>query len=252
MNKIIIHHNTGLGDHLICNGIVNYFSENNKVYLICNKKNLPSIRYLYMDNKNVKVLPIYRNNKFEKFFINIINYVFRKNFTNSEKLLSKLYSLILRVEILYVGFDDVTYPEWDKSFYKSVGLEFNIRYDYFKLPENQTVEITDVTEEFIFIQDTSSQGKYNLKISTSKEKIILDSMKTDNFFDCLKYVYKASEIHCIDSSLIHLIEGIVPNKKQKLFFHDVERYNQKSVPNAKFHMRHHWNIIKYKETSSFY
>lgn len=252
MSKLLIHHNTGFGDHLICNGLVNFMSIDSKVYLICNKKNLPSIKYLYTDNKNVQILPLLRNNKLEKYLMKITNFIFRKEYTNSEKLLSKIYSILLRTQILYIGFDEVNYPEWDKSFYKSVGLDFSIRYDYFELPNKKPFEIPDIPKDFVFIQDTSSQGKYELKIDTTKEKIYLSPSKTNNFFDNLQYIYDASEIHCIDSSLVHLIESILPKKRQKIFFHDVERYNQKSIPDARFNMRHNWKIVKYKETSSFY
>lgn len=252
MKKIIIHHNTGFGDHLICNGLVNFISLEKKVYLICNSKNYISVKYLYIENKNVIVLPIFRNNKIEQFLLKAINLLFKKPFENAEKLLSLIYSKIARIEILYIGFDDVTWPEWDKSFYLSSGLNFNIRYEYFKLPPTTKNSIQNIPKDFILVQDTSSQGKYELEINSEKEKIYLDPKRTKNFFDNLPYVNGASEIHCIDSALVHLVEGVSPKKNQELFFHDVERYNQLSVPDARFNMRHKWKIIKYKESSSFY
>ena len=30
MNKILVHHHLGLGDHIICNGLINYLSEQKK------------------------------------------------------------------------------------------------------------------------------------------------------------------------------------------------------------------------------
>ena len=168
MEKVIIHHNTGLGDHLICNGLVNYISINKKVFLICNKKNFSSIRYLYSENKNVRVIPIFRNNKIEKILIKLIGQYFNDLNNNAEKLLSKLYSKMSRIEILYIGFDDVVYPEWDKCFYKIVELDFKIRYDYFKLPKKLPKKILSIPEDFILIQDSSSQGKYGLKIDSDK------------------------------------------------------------------------------------
>jgi hypothetical protein len=252
MEKIIIHHNTGLGDHLICNGLVNYISQEKKVYLISNNKNYFSVKYLYSENKNVVVLPIFRNNKIEYYLLKFVRLFNKEVEQSGERLLSKIYSKILRKKIIYIGFEDVVYPEWDKSFYKILKLDFNIRYDFFDLPKKLPKRPENIPNEFIFIQDISSQGKYELKINSSKDKIFLGSMKTKNFFENLFFVQAATEIHCIDSSLVHLVESIIPNKSQKIFFHDVERYNQDTIPHARFNMRHDWKIVKYKKNSSFY
>ena len=48
-----------------------------------------------------------------------------------------------------------------------------------------------------------------------------------------------------------LIEGMDRDVNQRLFFHDVERYNQKSVPDARFNMRHEWIFVKYKRIHLF-
>tara|TARA_A100001015_G_C15039624_1_gene738748 strand:+ start:3821 stop:4579 length:759 start_codon:yes stop_codon:yes gene_type:complete len=252
MKKLVIHHNTGLGDHLICNGIVNFFSESKKIYLICNSKNYGSIKYLYSENENVKVLPIFRNNIFEKFLIRFVNILSKENYQNSERLISKIYSKIMNTEILYLGFDDIVYPEWDKSFYKIANINFDIRYKYFNLPSKLPKKVPKCPDNFILIQDISSQGKYELTIETDMKKIYLGKIKTKNFFENLVFVKNAKEVHCIDSSLVHLLEGMERNVNQQLFFHDVERYNQKSVPDARFNMRHNWIFVKYKKNSSFY
>ena len=252
MKSIIVHHNTGLGDHLICNGMINFLSLKKKVYLISNKKNYYSIRYLYSENPNVTVLPIFRNNKFEFYLLKVFKFFFTNLENSSEQLLSRFYSIILRKKVVYVGFNDVTYPEWDKSFYTSIGLDFNIRYDYFCLPAVLPKKPNKIPKNFAFIQDVSSQGKYKLEINTSLKKIFLGEYKSKNFFDNLHFIYEAKEIHCIDSSLVHLVEGLNLVHSPKLLFHDVERYNQASVPDARFNMRHNWEIIKYKEESSFY
>ena len=252
MKKLLIHNNTGLGDHLICNGIVNFLSESKKIYLICNSKNFVSIRYLYSENHNVKVLPIFRNNIFEKYLLRVANFIAKDNFQSSERLISKIYSKILNLEILYLGFDDITYPEWDKSFYKVANIDFEMRYKYFKLPSKLPKKLPKCPDSFILIQDISSQGKYDLTIKSELKKIYLGEVKTKNFFANLIFVKNAKEVHCIDSSLAHLIEGMDRDVNQRLFFHDVERYNQKSVPDARFNMRHKWIFVKYKKNSSFY
>ena len=46
-DSFIIHHHLGLGDSIICNGLVNYLSKkNNKVYLPVKSNLLDKINYL--------------------------------------------------------------------------------------------------------------------------------------------------------------------------------------------------------------
>ena len=47
MNKILLHHHLGLGDHIICNGLVRFLSINTKIDLFCKDQNLNNIlKYL--------------------------------------------------------------------------------------------------------------------------------------------------------------------------------------------------------------
>ena len=58
-DSFIIHHHLGLGDSIICNGLVNYLSKkNNKVYLPVKSNLLDKINYLYSDNNDVEIFEI--------------------------------------------------------------------------------------------------------------------------------------------------------------------------------------------------
>ena len=58
----IIYQHLGLGDIILCNGLVRHLisKENNskKIFLICKNSNLKSAKFMYRDIKNLKILAI--------------------------------------------------------------------------------------------------------------------------------------------------------------------------------------------------
>tara|TARA_X000000950_G_C13876166_1_gene644931 strand:- start:1413 stop:2174 length:762 start_codon:yes stop_codon:yes gene_type:complete len=239
--KIIIHHNPGIGDHIICNGLVNNISEEKHVTLICSLVNYKSIKYLYSENDFVRVLPVPSLKKINYY----LNAYFFKTNKNIEKLFSKIISIFLFLEIRYIGFENISYPEWDKAFYKISNIDFNTRFNNLKLPIRPPEEIDlDLNKEFILIQNTSSKSseKFSLNIDSKLQKIFLDSKLTPNFFSNIHLIRKAKEIHCIDSSLIHLVEAI-DSLNCKLYFHDIRKHYKESVFSAK----KNWQIVKYED-----
>ena len=60
---ILHHHHLGLGDHIICNGMINYLTNYfNKIYIPVKEKNFDNIKYLYKDKKSVIPFSIKRLN----------------------------------------------------------------------------------------------------------------------------------------------------------------------------------------------
>ena len=77
------------------------------------------------------------------------------------------------LDIKYVGFDNITYPEWDKSFYSSENIDFDLRFDNLKLPNKLPEKINlELNEEFILVQDSTSKSseKFNLNIKNKSSK----------------------------------------------------------------------------------
>ena len=59
-SEIIIHHHSGLGDAIICNGMVNYLSEKfDKIYLAAHYKIYDHLDHLYSENDVVELLLTY-------------------------------------------------------------------------------------------------------------------------------------------------------------------------------------------------
>ena len=54
-----IYHHLGLGDHIICNGIVRHYNEIFKsVTVFCKPHNFTNVEYMYRDNGSIIILPI--------------------------------------------------------------------------------------------------------------------------------------------------------------------------------------------------
>jgi hypothetical protein len=215
---MIIHHHLGLGDHFVCNGLVNYFSKLEKIDLICKKYNEPTVKTLYQDNNSVTIVPIPAQN---------------------ELLESYNYSVSTNQKILRIGFDKCDINNWDRSFYSQVGLDFVERYRLFKLPKKLPEQAPAPQEPFIFIHSESSEGSYNLNINSSiNNRFYVKKTDTDNLLGYLRLITMAEEIHCINSSLFHLIDSI-PSITNKLYYHNIRHHP------CTFEISNKWSIVNY-------
>lgn len=202
MKEIIVYHHLGLGDHFICNGLVNFLSENvDKLYLVCKEHNFETISCLYKENDSVEILKI-----------------------KKEPQDIELFARVNNIRILQIGFKDFNNPTFDVSFYSQLNLDFSLRYSKFKLPNyiqnSQNLYNTLVTKmPYCLISQSCSDKDFDLQIDTDLHKIYIHKGLTDNLLDYVKIIQNASEIHCIDSSLYHLIDSM--EVSGKLYFHDV-------------------------------
>ena len=223
MSKTIIHHHLGLGDHIICNGLINYLSKNEKIYLICKKKYFKNLKYLYSENKNVELLPLAK---------------FMYKSTKIEKRYSSLYAYLLFTRIKYLGFEQKDGDYFDELFYKHANINFKKRYEYFHVPEdlNNMIPIPDM--EYQLIHNEASIKSYELKLTSNNLKqIYVNENLGKNIFSYINLIKNAKEIHCIDSAFIHLVDSY--NLNNNLFFHDVRK------DKYKFNLKNNWKVIKY-------
>ena len=210
--EIIIYPHLGLGDMIICNGLVNklsnYFS---KINLIVDKKFHKQAEYLYSLNSDVQIVsenPIEVNNLDD--FVN--------DFAVDKKL------KVLRVSQIKSG------KPFYHEFYKSVKLSYKYSYKEFNLPEeaklqdelkNHLIEAYNVDPlDYVIVHRDSSNKSYDLNIE-NLNKIYVEE-KTDLFKNIFLYkdlIRDAKEIHCINSSFLHLVDRV--DTDAKLYYHDV-------------------------------
>ncbi len=221
-NQVVIHHHLGLGDLIICNGIINLLSEKfEKIYIPSLEKNLSHTKYLYSENQKVKIFKINKN--------------------------KEIYGYKPSIEKLRIGFEK-NYGKFNVSFYKQLKLPYSNSFDFFKLPDNKEDEnklfehlmnFYNIEKDYILVHRTSSQGQVDLKISNEIPIVYVEKNSDifNNIFLYKKVIQNAKQIHCIDSSFLHLVERI--DTKAELFFHPVKKEGKVS---EKLELYKNWNI----------
>ncbi len=188
---LTIIHNLGLGDHIVCNGLVRYYAKTQKIGLFCKNKNYINVSQMYNDD-NVVIQPVCNNT----------------------------YSSDIKPKTPYLRIGNLQNEEgWDKQFYAQADLDFQLSWDLFKCCRNIEKEneifrlLNPENRSYIFVHDTSI-GQNVPKI---KLKGFIIKPEKYNFFDYLKIIEYADEIHCVNSSFIHLTDRVKTNGK--LYYH---------------------------------
>tara|TARA_B100000123_G_C25673048_1_gene402881 strand:+ start:68 stop:808 length:741 start_codon:yes stop_codon:yes gene_type:complete len=229
-DRFLAYTHLGLGDHIVCNGLLNHFSESfSNIYLPVKSRDLDNINYLYKDNNKIKVFKIEHETEVE----DINNFAKKNNLT-----------------ILKVGFKKRK-PPFNLSFYEQFDLPYSHSLNKFKITRDEDKEASlfehlkntyDVEGPYQVVHNQSSYGKVDLQSNKDLPKIFIEK-ETDlhkNIFLYLKVIENAEEIHCLDSSFLHLVERV--NTNADLFFHNIKKDGQKG---AEVHLVKNWRIINY-------
>ena len=202
-----IYHHLGLGDHIICNGMVRLFYERHKkIKLFCKNGNIENVKFMFSDLNSLELIPV--NNDYD-----VENYIVKNNVQN---------------DLIKIGFFEMRKHQppltFDKAFYKIAGMDFNTRFDYFKVPRNYEVEnnvyteLNPTNEPYIFVHDDKKRGfEIDKNKIESKLKIIENNTKY-GLFDMLKIIENAEEVHVMQSSIKDLINSYTFTKP-KFFLH---------------------------------
>lgn len=232
MTGIVLHHHTGLGDHFICNGLVNELSKKYKIYLICKTSYYTTVNCLYTDNFNVK--PIL-----------ISGETFEDEIKQVEIICNNLNLPLLRI-----GFVNLDHNKFDRVFYESLNIDFGFRYSSFTLPKinlGSSILYKNLAKEtpYILVHKQSSDNKeFNIQIDSTSNIIMVDPYITDNMLDWIELIENAKEIHCVPSSFYCLVDSL-NNLRGKLFYHNI-RKGTLIHPNNEYN-NNKWNIIDYAE-----
>lgn len=220
--RIVVHHHQGLGDIIICNGLVNYLSEQfEKIILPISENYYEQICYLYTENPKVEIIKI--------------------------KNESEVYNIFHKKQILRVGFEK-NFGKFNTSFYKQLNIPYSLSFDFFHVPRdnkketelmNHLIKIHKVDTKYRLIHRSSSYGQVELGLDGSLPNIYIekDTDIFNNIFLYTKLIENAEEIHCIDSSILHLVERIPT--KSNLFFHPIKKQGQGT---EKLELYKDWNI----------
>ena len=229
-DKFLAYTHLGLGDHIVCNGLLNYFSESfDKIYLPVKSRDINNINYLYKDNQKIEVFKIEHSSEVED-----INSFAKKN------------NLIT----LKVGFKKRK-PPFNLSFYDQFGLPYSYSISKFILTKDikkeaslyqHLTDIYKVKDRYQVVHNQSSYGKVSLQTNKELPTIFIEK-HTDlykNIFLYTKVIKNATEIHCLDSSFLHLVERVETDAE--LIFHNIKKDGQRG---ADVHLVKNWKIVNY-------
>jgi hypothetical protein len=216
----------GLGDHIICNGLVRSIINPFENYLMFVKKhNLSTVKFMYRDIKNLDFL--------------VGDDIFAKNFIISNK--------INKEDLIIAGFyKHPNSKEFDDSFYIQNNLPFNYRWEKFYVERDYQREDTlfekfgVIKNNYVFIHDDKSRGlNINEDLIQNKNLQVVRPIVgiTDNIFDYCKLMEHSIESHFIDSSFRLIYDSILP-QKDLLYYHTtyngVKRDETKSQSKLKY------------------
>ena len=235
MKKLLLHTHTGLGDHIITNGMVHAFTEQYDLVLVPHIKMLnTSIVALYDNFPKIKpvMLPdidITRNG------MHLLQEIREKE--NAEMVSIADPYLYYPRRLLQNSQGNLEYvnvpTNFDRQFYELAGMHFSYRYTKCRLPES-TANSKKILNElskggnYILVHNTSSQTStgYPLQIEqVTKNKglpvINIVPGITDNVFEFYDLIVNASEIHAVGSFFQCLVDSLWEKVSCPMFFHNI-------------------------------
>lgn len=191
--KVLLNH-LGLGDHLLCNGLVRELAKTEKFIVPCYHRNLPSVRFMLDDVVNVEVAPI-----------------------NGDLEMIHLADTFKPICLGYYCKDGFDAENFDVEFYRQAGVPFEKRWSEFhhglislheKLPKG----------DYIFVHDDAERG-FEITRLPKGVQVIRPDKNVKNIFEHIPLLIFAKEIHCINSSFLILIDSLTLPKRPLVFHH---------------------------------
>ena len=223
-----VYHHLGLGDSILCNGLVRHFAEKlGKVSIFSKRHNYDSLKFMYRDEPNITVIPVdgsdskvmeYLSTAVPPFkykpILNTIKVGFEHLWSNASNPNAQHYS---------------PSPGFDVRFYEIVGLNFKYRWDKFKIIRDSGREqkLFDhfglKNKDYIFVHDDNRFRVDLNRIDIKNVEIIkpIDGL-TSNIFDYCSIIENAKEVHTIESSFQFMIDSICLNREN--YVHRYPRY----------------------------
>jgi hypothetical protein len=218
MTTIVVHHHLGIGDHFICNGLVNHLADQHElVHLACKRQYMPTVACLYSDQPRVDVFPV-----------------------DDEHADVAAFAARVGAPLLRVGFEHCDPSRFDRSFYDQLAIPFEYRFTKFRLParipgEDELFALLAPEGPYAVVHREKSYGPYRLRLGTTLPVLEIRGGRFDNLLTYRKLLERAAEIHCINSSVIHLASGI--ETRARRFYHDVRPLDFELAPG--------WTTVSY-------
>lgn len=216
-NTLHIIQHSGLGDHILCNGIIRTYAEQNeKLFVNVVPSTADNVRYMYRDLNNIEF--------YELHYPNYLSYI-NSNPENEYLVIGCTGEYFNLIDIKhYRSFDHGFYSiakvpyidRWNKFYFKrDLQKEKEAYYDKIGLIKG---------EEYVFIHEDPSRGRLLRPdlLPLNYRIISAHDYKNVGVFDFIYTIEKAKEVHVMDSCFLALIDNL-QLKHEKLFIHNYGR-----------------------------
>ena len=231
--SIILYQHLGLGDHIICNGLVREICAgalSEKFTIVVKPTSYQTIKFMFRDVPNLTVHKLSSGG------------------FDSPESHQEVVTLAMTTtqRIMYIGHgQEPTRFNFDRSFYEQFEMDFKKRWDSFKVErdlssEKNLVEKLNIKEKYIFVHEDPSRGmRIDRYIHRKGLRVIKASTDlSENMFDYLSLIEGAEEVHVIESAFMFMIDSF-PIEGQ-LFNHRYARsYPARNTPT----LRLDWDIL---------
>lgn len=214
--KYILQH-LGLGDHIMCNGLVRYYSKlNDSVHLFCKHNNVADVEYMFRDDSKIHIIPVSSDDDAWQKINSDIN--IKQNLVvvghggTPEKNIQDVYHYLNQGKRI------------DRTFYEMAEVPFEKKVTDFFFQRNYENEkqlifqLNPNNSPYIFIHDDPSRGYHMDMNKVRKDLYIIRPVQGFNLLDYIGILENAEEIHVMESSFQVLIDSQV-FKKPRLFLH---------------------------------
>jgi hypothetical protein len=226
---VLIEAHFGLGDNLICLGLMRTLAENNpnvRYLLACLPQYFHSITWMLQNSKNI-FPTVVTSGREARQLANFLNATYQT-----------------------IGIHNIDIKRFDESFYEEYGIPFDYRWSKAAVPPGPRSEelysrLNPQNDAYILVCRTESgNNTYLLNIQNSSNlKVIEIYPKTYIIYDWTKSVEYAAEIHSKDTSFLHFVENVLYEKSGgKLFYH----LAKKKLKSA-FTRKLPWTLVRYDD-----
>ena len=218
MSLKYIYHHLGLGDHIICNGMVRHFCKKyDSIVIFCKDYYYDNVYYMYRDLNNLEIFSFQDDIKIVDFInrnSNVMNNLIKPGFDKLDSCLDRM--------------------TFDEAFYYLAGIDFQIRFDEFYFERNLEKEdeicktLNPDDEKYIFVLDDPERG-YNIDMGkvTNEYKVIRNNYQF-KMFDYIKLLENSEEIHMMQTGFLDMVNSYKMDNP-KVYRHNYVRNYPESI-----------------------
>jgi len=200
---VVIEPHLGLGDSLISLGLLRVLVMREpkiRFYYACRCNTYHSLAWMFQDLDNIFLLVIESGRE------------------------ARQMADFLNARYMPLGINNVDIKRFDGYFYQQHQVPFEERWQNAAVPaglQSETLfeQLNPNHEPYILVANQESTAiRHDLRIANAgNKKVIYMYPATNNIFDWTKLALHADEIHSIDTSFIHFIEGLFYQESSKPF-----------------------------------